>query len=169
MPGRVNGVVLGEVLDIEDPEGQGRVKLGFVTRPGAAESQWAPILRPLASNGFGLWFQPELGDMVLVGFEDGCIERPYVLGAIFTGDNAPPDAEAAQRVIRSRSGHQIMLDDTDGSEAVTITDASDNVITMDSSGISIESAADITIKGVNVTIEAQAQLTGTGSPIHLNP
>lgn len=169
MSALARGLMLGEVIDGEDPEKQGRVKVSFATRPGSTESQWAPIVRPLASGGFGLWFQPVTGDTVLVAFEDGCIERPYVLGAIFTGDNAPPVTDAKQRVIRSESGHEIMLDDTAGSETLTIKDASDNVLTMTSSGITLESAADVTIKGVNVTIEAQSQLTGKGSPIHLNP
>jgi uncharacterized protein involved in type VI secretion and phage assembly len=167
--GRVHGLVLAEVLAGDDPSKQGRVKLRLVARPGDAESQWAPIARPLASGGFGLWFQPAEGDIVVVGFEDGRIERPYVLGAIFTGDNDPPVAENKQRMIRSEAGHQIVLDDTSGSEAVVIRDRNDNVLTMDSTGITIESTSDVTIKGVNVTIEAQAQLTGVGSPIHLNP
>ena len=52
---------------------------------------------------------------------------------------------------------------------ITIEDANGNLIKMDSSGITIESQSSLTLKGVDVTIEASAQLTGKGNPIHLNP
>lgn len=166
---RIPGLVLGTVTDTDDPEGLGRVRLTFPSRSADAASQWAPILRPLASGGFGLWFQPEVGDVVLVAFEEGRVERPYVLGAIFTGDNAPPTGDGKLRMIQSQSGHRITLDDTEGAEVLTIEDASGNVIRMEQSGITIESKTDLTIKGVNVTVEASAQLTAKGAPIHLNP
>jgi uncharacterized protein involved in type VI secretion and phage assembly len=166
---RVNGLVLGEVVDAEDPEGLGRVTVRFLSRPGDAESFWAPILRPLASGGFGFWFPPVVGDVVLVGFEDGMVERPYVLGAIYTGDNQPPSTELQERTIRTESGHTLTFDDRRGSEAIKIEDANGNVVTMEAAGVTIESQSDLTLKAVNITIEAQAQLTGKGAPIHLNP
>jgi uncharacterized protein involved in type VI secretion and phage assembly len=169
MSARISGLVLAEVVAMDDPENLGRVRVRFPARPGEAESQWAPIARPLASGGFGLWFPPAEGDMVLVSFEDGRIERPYVLGAIYTGDTPPPVTELKQRMIQTESGHKITFDDTVGSEAITIADANGNTITMEAAGVTIESAADLTIKGVNITIEASAQLTGKGNPIHLNP
>ena len=168
MRGQALGLILGKVEDVEDPAKQGRVRVSFPSH-GEGLSQWAPIARPLASGGFGLFFQPEPGDMVLIGLEDGRIERPYVLGAIYTGDNAPPDDDNAKRVIQSQSGHRIMLDDTGGSETLSLTDASGNSIVMNQDGITIEAANNVVIKGVEVTIEADAQLTGKGSPIHLNP
>lgn len=166
---RINGLVLGEVADTDDPEGLGRVQVRFPSRPGDATSFWAPIARPLASGGFGFWFPPVVGDVVLVGFEDGRIERPYLLGAIFTGDNAPPSTELQQRVVRTESGHTLTFDDRSGSEAITIEDAHGNTVTMEAAGVTIESKSDLTLKAVNITIEAQAQLTGKGAPIHLNP
>lgn len=166
---RIHGLVLGEVVDADDPRGLGQVKVRFPTRPGDAESFWAPIARPLASGGFGFWFPSVPGDMVLVGFEDGRIERPYVLGAIYTGDNQPPSTELQERMIRTESGHTLTFDDRPGNEAVKIEDANGNLITMEAAGITIESQTDLTLKAVNITIEAQAQLTGKGAPIHLNP
>ncbi len=50
MSGRIYGIVLAEVSDLEDPLEQGRVKVSFPSRDGL-ESQWAPIVRPLASGG----------------------------------------------------------------------------------------------------------------------
>jgi len=169
MTERVYGLLLGEVTDLADPKDLGRIKAKMVSRPGEPISQWAPIARPLASGGFGLFWQPIEGDMVLLGFEEGVIERPYVVGSIHTGDNTPPVTEHAQRAIRSESGHEIMLNDTSGSEAVIITDAGGSTITMNTEGITIETQGDLVLKGTNVTVEATAQLTGKGNPIHLNP
>ncbi|ARE41825.1 hypothetical protein RGUI_3684 [Rhodovulum sp. P5] len=169
MTDRVRGFLLGEVTDVDDPQGLGRIRAKLKSRPGEPVCQWAPVARPLASGGFGLFWQPVAGDMVVLGFEEGVIERPYVVGAIFTGDNTPPVTEVKQRVIRSESGHEIMLDDTEGSETIVITDKTGSTITMEASGVTIETQGDLTLKGTNVTIEASAQLTGKGNPIHLNP
>ena len=169
MTERVKGFLLGEVTDLADPKNQGRVRAKLKSRPGEPVSQWAPIARPLASGGFGLFWQPVVGDAVILGFEEGILERPYVVGAIYTGDNAPPVTEEKQRVIRSESGHEIMLDDTEGAETIVITDKTGSTITMESTGVTIETSGDLTLKGTNINIEASAQLTGKGSPVHLNP
>lgn len=163
------GIVLAEVVSVDDPNKLGYLQLRLTTQSADALTQWAPVARPLASGGFGLWFQPKVGDMVIVAFEQGQVERPYVLGAIFTGDNTPPTTEPKQRFLQTEAGHKLIFDDTSGSEAITIEDASGNLIRMEKSGITIESKASLTLKGVEVTIEASAQLTGKGSPIHLNP
>jgi uncharacterized protein involved in type VI secretion and phage assembly len=165
----VNGLVLAEVADLDDPEGLGRVRVRFLSRPGDASSFWAPIARPLASGGFGFWFPPVAGDVVLVGFEEGRIERPYLIGAIYTGDNQPPSTELQERMIRTGSGHTLTFDDRPGSEMIKIEDAHGNTVTMESAGVTVESKTDLTLKAVNITLDAQAQLTCKGAPIHLNP
>ncbi len=169
MTSAIQGLVLAVVEDLEDPEKLGRVKLKFPNRSDQAVSDWAPIARPLASGGFGLWFQPLKGDLVLVAFGEGQFDQPYVLGAIFSGDTQPPTTELTQRMLQTESGHKIVFEDKSGSESILIEDASGNLLRMEQAGITLESPADITITGVNVTIEASAQLTGKGAPIHLNP
>lgn len=169
MTSSIQGLVLAVVEDLEDPEKLGRVKLKFPSRSDQAVSDWAPIARPLASGGFGLWFQPLKGDLVLVAFGEGQFDQPYVLGAIFSGDTQPPTTELTQRMLQTESGHKIVFEDKSGSESILIEDASGNFLRMEQAGITLESPGDITIKGVNVTIEASAQLTGKGAPIHLNP
>ena len=65
-------------------------------------------------------YLPEVDDEVLVGFEHGDIHRPYVIGALWNGKDQPPlqvseavgDGKVNKRVIKSRSGHTITLDDT---------------------------------------------------------
>jgi uncharacterized protein involved in type VI secretion and phage assembly len=170
MTERMKGLVIGLVKDREDPEGLGRIRVEFPWLSDGAVSNWARVAAPLAGPELGHFFQPEAGDEALVGFEMGDVNRPYILGYLWNGDNAPPSDDPNVRMIQTVSGHKLTFDDTSGSETITIEDASgNNKIVMDSDGITIESAKDVTIKGQNVNIEASAQLTAKGSPIHLNP
>jgi uncharacterized protein involved in type VI secretion and phage assembly len=170
MTERMKGLVIGLVRDLEDPDGQGRIRVEFPWLSDGAVSNWARVAATLAGPELGHFFQPEPGDEALVGFEMGDVNRPYILGYLWNGDNAPPTDDPNMRMIQTVSGHKLIFDDTSGSETITIEDASgNNKIVMNSDGITIESAKDVTIKGQNINIEASAQLTAKGNPIHLNP
>lgn len=176
MNARVHGLMLATVAD-EDPDDLGRIKVTYDDRPNNPPSNWVFVIRPMASAGFGIWYQPESGDKVVIGFINGNLDTPYMLGAVFTGSNAPPVTETSQRVIYSKSGHKIILEDKDGAEAITIEDASGNSILMDSDGITLTSGAKITLDASEVVIKGSSkididtggQLTAKGSPIHMNP
>jgi uncharacterized protein involved in type VI secretion and phage assembly len=149
VPGRVYGAVVGIVSNNVDPQGMGRVKLYFPWLDAEDESGWARIASPMAGNGRGFWMLPEVGDEVLVMFAHGNIDQPYVLGALWNGVDLPPDGnqdgQNNRRVIRSRSGHTLTFDDTDGAQTVTISaagqqnsiviDASSDTITIRSAGV----------------------------------
>ena len=165
---RMKGVVIGLVQSLDDPEELGRIQ---VTYPWLADtdntSNWARVAAPLAGPELGAFFQPEVGDEALLAFEMDDIRRPYILGYLWNGDNAPPSDDPQQRMIQTVAGHKLVFDD--GEESITLEDSNGNKIVMNSDGITIESAKDVTIRGQNITIEASAQLTGKGAPIHLNP
>lgn len=133
-----DGVTVGVVVDNTDPEGLGRVKLEFPVREGTGESYWARVAVPMAGDGRGTYFLPEVGDEVLVAFEAGDVHHPYVLGALWNGQQEPPadnaDGENNVRTIRSRSGHEVRLDDTDGAETVEIRTGGGHTVTLDDSG-----------------------------------
>lgn len=169
MTQRMKGVVIGLVTDLEDPDGLGRIRVEYPWLSESNISNWARVAAQLAGPELGAFFQPEVGDEALVAFEMGDVHRPYILGYLWNGDNAPPSDDANLRMIQTVSGHKLIFDDTSGSETVTIEDANGNKIVMDADGITIESASDVTIKGQNVSIEATAKLTAIGKPIHLNP
>ena len=174
--GGIYGVLVGVVTNNEDPDGLGRVKVRFPWLAGddvAAESNWARMAAPMAGPDRGLYFLPEVDDEVLVAFEHGKIEFPYVLGALWNGTDTPPEANDgsnARRTIKSRSGHVITLDDTDGAETIEIIDSSGNnsiVISTADNTITIKAEADITIEaggalklvGNGITISSQAEIT----------
>ncbi|HWN41050.1 MAG TPA: phage baseplate assembly protein V [Thermoanaerobaculia bacterium] len=126
-PDRLYGVVVGVVTNNQDPDGLGRVKVRFPWLSEEHESSWARVAAPMAGNDRGFYTLPEVDDEVLVAFEHGRVELPYVLGALWNGKDKPPadngDGENNIRVFKSRSGHVIRLDDTDGAEKIEIADA----------------------------------------------
>jgi len=142
------GVYPAIVIDTNDPEGQGRVR---VTIPGEPETQaWARVATLMAGNNRGTWFIPDLGTEVLVAFEGGNVERPYVIGSLWNGRDQPPasmDGENNLKLLRSRNGVRISLDDTNGSESlkletpggqrITLEDGAGSVAINDSNGNSI--------------------------------
>jgi uncharacterized protein involved in type VI secretion and phage assembly len=169
MTERIKGVVIGLVTDVEDPEGLGRVRLEFPWLSDSNVSNWARVATSLAGPELGHFFQPEVGDEALVAFEMGDVQKPYILGYLWNGDNAPPSDDPNIRMIQTVAGHKLVFNDTSGEEGITVEDSNGNKIVMNADGITIESSGDITIKGTNVTIEASAKLAATGNPIHLNP
>jgi uncharacterized protein involved in type VI secretion and phage assembly len=166
------GVTIGLVTNNKDPDGLGRVKVKFPWLSDQEESAWARILSPMAGKERGFYFLPEVDDEVLVAFEHGQVEFPYVLGALWNGRDKPPakndDGKNNQRMIKSRSGHVIILDDTEGKEQIIIRDKTQkNEIVIDSKknsmtikveqDLSIETKGKISLKssGGDLAIECQ--------------
>ncbi len=88
-PQKLVGVVPARVVNHNDPRGMGRLQIQYDWMEGASTS-WARMVTPHAGGGRGFMFMPEVGDEVLVGFENGDPERPFVLGCLWNGvDSAP--------------------------------------------------------------------------------
>jgi phage protein D len=172
------GVVVGLVTNVNDPDGIARVKVKYPTISNQLESNWARLVTPMAGAGRGFEFIPEVNDEVLVAFEYDDINKPYILGSLWNGKDKPPEASSSivnngkvqKRIIRSRSGHTITLDDSDGKEKITIIDktgknsieidSSKNSLTIKTDGvINMETKDDINIKGKNITFEATVNAT----------
>jgi uncharacterized protein involved in type VI secretion and phage assembly len=207
---RFYGKYRGFVVDNADPERLGRLKLKVpsVLGPDVATG-WAMPCVPYGGDADqGFLFIPEVGAGVWVEFEGGDLEFPIWVGTFWSkpgGESELPKPNSAdgaeqdsvqdpptRKIIKTRKGHTIQLEDADGEEMITLVaaveDGKSHVVTLDKSGITItdgansgnrtimnsdgitiESAADVTIKGQNINIEAQAKLAATGNPIHLNP
>jgi uncharacterized protein involved in type VI secretion and phage assembly len=163
-PDRIYGVVVGVVTNNQDPEKLGRVKVRFPWLGDNDESFWARLATPMAGKERGLYFLPEVEDEVLVVFEHGDLRFPYILGGLWGGKDKPPidnsDGKNNIRLIRSRSGHTIRLNDTDGQETIEIIDKTQkNKITIDTAKntISIIADKDITLSAPQgkITLEAK--------------
>ena len=107
------GVYPALVTDLQDPDGQGRVKIRLPWTPDTGSGryeQWARLAVLMAGAGRGTWFIPDVDDEVLVAFEGGNPARPYVVGALLNGKDQPPeqmDAYNTKKVILSRSSGTI--------------------------------------------------------------
>jgi uncharacterized protein involved in type VI secretion and phage assembly len=162
--GRIHGVVVGIVTNNQDPDGLGRVKVKFPWLSDVDESAWARVAAPMAGHERGVYFLPEVDDEVLIAFEHGDARFPYVLGALWNGKDAPPasndDGKNNVRVIKSRSGHVVRLNDQDGKETIEIIDKSGkNSIVIDTAKntVTVTSDQDITLSASKGTIKLDAQ------------
>jgi len=175
------GVFPALVTDINDPDGQGRVKVTLPWSPdtsGDRYETWARWATLMAGNNRGAWFIPDVNDEVLVAFEAGDPRRPYVIGALWNGKDTPPDSMDSagnnyRKVLRSRNGVKITLDDQDGQEkfivetpggqkitlkdgpgSVVIEDSNGNSIKLETSGITVTASAKVTLNASTVEVSA---------------
>jgi uncharacterized protein involved in type VI secretion and phage assembly len=177
------GVYPALVTDLTDPDGQGRVKIKLPWAPDSGGNErsyepWARLATFMAGNNRGSWFIPDVNDEVLIAFEGGDPRRPYVIGALWNGQDAPPQSMDSAgnnnlKVLRSRNGVKITLDDSDGQEtmiletpggqkvtlkdgdaSVEVDDSNGNSIRMDASGITVQATATVTINASQVEVTA---------------
>jgi uncharacterized protein involved in type VI secretion and phage assembly len=161
---RIYGVVIGIVTNNQDPDKLARVKVKFPWLSQDDESYWARIAAPMAGKERGIYFLPEVDDEVLVVFEQGDLRFPYIIGALWNGKDTPPtnneDGKNNLRMIKSRSGHTIRLNDEEGKEKIEIIDKSGkNSFAIDTANnaITITSDRDINLTATQGTIKLEAQ------------
>ena len=182
----IQGVANAVVTNNKDPSEWGRVKVKYPWRENNPESEWARVVAAGAGKDRGSLWIPEVGDEVLVAFDKGDIDHPFVLGGLWNGSDVPPetnkDGEDNTKLIKTRSGNQVkffdkqgqesieikthggqvfLMDDKSGSAQIQIKDsAGQNKITIDSTGnsVTIESALSLKIKSQTIDIEAGASM-----------
>ncbi|WP_255221651.1 phage baseplate assembly protein V [Rhodococcus wratislaviensis] len=129
----MDGVVVGLVASLDDPQSQGRIKLRFPwLAEDGADSGWAPIVNPMAGKERGFYYMPEVDDEVLVAFEHGDINHPFVVGFLHNGVDLPPfdGIDAHVRRVRTVSGHMLEFDDRSGQESVRLSTNSGHQLEM---------------------------------------
>lgn len=113
--GHAKGVAIALVTQNKDEDGLCRVKVRYPWHDKPRESYWARLAVPMAGAGRGTVFIPEVGDEVLVGFEREDLRFPYVLGALWNGQDKPPlantDGRNDKRILKSRKKHYLLFDD----------------------------------------------------------
>ncbi len=173
------GVYPALVVDLQDPDNQGRVKVRLPWSPdadGGAYEVWARLAVLMAGNNRGTWFIPDVNDEVLIAFEGGNPRRPYVLGGLWNGSDRPPesmDANNTLKTILSREGIRITMDDTsgavkltletpgghsvvldDGQRSLTAADSNGNSIKMEAQGITVTAVSKVTVNAPTVNVSA---------------
>ncbi len=158
----VSHFVVGVVSKL-DEKTAGRVKVKF-PHLGMCEGDWCVVVSPMGGAGRGFVMLPEVGDHVVVALEHGDVNRGYVLGAFWTAKQQPPELDGKPkennlRLIRSRSGHQIRLDDTKGKERIEIIDKDGKrQILLDSAKkkIVVECDGDVDVKAGSGNVSVKA-------------
>jgi uncharacterized protein involved in type VI secretion and phage assembly len=173
------GVYTALVVDLQDPDGQGRVKIRLPWSPDTESANyelWARVAVLMAGAGRGTWFIPDVDDEVLVAFEGGNPRRPYVVGALWNGSDSPPesmDSNNTKKVIHSRNGIKITMEDRDGQETLTletpggqimaykdspasieVSDSSGNSIKLEAAGITITTSGNVNVNASMVNVSA---------------
>ena len=168
-----SGVVIGQVSDNRDPERLGRVRLLFPWLSDDYVSDWARTVQPGAGPGRGALVVPEVGDEVLVSFEHGSFQRPYVVGGLYNGVDEPAasdvpliDANSGavdRRGFVSRTGHRVDMVEKDGGASGIRIRTGDGRLTLDldqqQTTITVHSDGTVTVEAKRgVTVDA-----GTGT------
>jgi phage baseplate assembly protein gpV len=163
---KIRGLRLAIVVDNKDGEGNPgyRVKLTFPWLDAQETSFWARIAVPMAGADRGTYVLPEIDDQVLVVFEHGDIDRPLVVGSLWSRKQEPVELNQSgknnTKLIKSRCGHRIIFDDKAGAEKVTIVDRTrKNKIVLDSVNriVKIESDGEIEVTAkASVIVHANA-------------
>jgi len=128
-----------------------RIKANVPSVLPGAPTGWCRPCVPYAGNGVGFAFIPEVGSGVWIEFEGGDVSYPIWTGCYWRDGEQPPDATPAVKTIVTKSGHKLLLDDDAGT--ITITDSSNNTITLSSDGITLQrgsSSIELSDSEVNV-------------------
>ena len=187
------GLVVGLVTNVNDPDDLGRVRVKFpalISDTNAdVESYWARVVTPAAGDARGLLMLPRVDDEVVVAFENDDVRRPLVVGAVFNGKDKPGD-----ELLARKDGSYAMLSDEQSlmhtKKDMTFKSDENLVIEVQKdqrgkaggdykqesggssqlkagSSYTIEAGSSMTIKGVSMSIEASGSLTLKGATVSI--
>ncbi|MFN6944064.1 MAG: type VI secretion system tip protein VgrG [Cytophagaceae bacterium] len=182
----IKGLTTAIVKQIhEDKEGQYRVAITIPSLEKDNQPLWARLTNMYASNDYGVFFYPEIGDEVIVGFVNEDPTDPIILGSVHSKKNPPPyvpdeenpikgfvtksklkitfDDKDKILTIETPGENTFILDDKDGS--ITLEDKNKNKVYMSSSGIELSSDKDISLEAKGkITLKATSniELEATG-------
>jgi len=196
--GYIRGLATALVTQNKDDDGLCRVKVRFPWHDQPRESYWARLAMPMAGKERGWVTIPEVGDEVVVAFEREDLRFPFVLGALWNGQDKPPvanrDGKNDKRLFKSRKKHTLLFDDgsrgvvelahekgrkiTFDDDGFSVQDEKGNVVKVNSNSgaMTIEAKGQLNIKAATITIEASgtlevkagATLTVRGSLVNIN-
>lgn len=153
---RVYGVHIGVVTNVDDPQGEGRVRVRLPHLGEGSELYWASVAAPMAGPDYGFFVMPEIGDETVVAFERGDVQFPFILGFVWNTRNKPPTTAVRERLWRSVNGHTIRFLDPEPSNgdlgAVVIEDAQGNHVTLSNGKVTVRSTAVIEIDAPTIVL-----------------
>ncbi|MCL1123744.1 type VI secretion system tip protein VgrG [Shewanella surugensis] len=180
IPG-IEGLHIGVVLKLdEDPAQQNRIQVQVPVAQAQTQGVWARLSTYYASEGFGNFFIPEIGDEVVLGYFNQDPSEPVILGSLYSSQRSPPDELSAENNIKAivtKSLLKIEFDDenkvitvitpgnnkiilSDKDESILLQDQNNNKVELSSSGISLESPKDIKISAQGtLSLESEGKMS----------
>lgn len=153
MNGRFYGKYRGVVTDNQDTEDLGRIRARVPDVLGDRESSWAYPCAPFGGNGLGFFSVPDQGAFVWIEFEQGDADRPIWSGCWWGAKDQRPDllmsAAPNKLLIKTKAGHSILLDDSQGGGGITLETADGQKIIINSQTIEIDNGNGASLKLTN--------------------
>jgi len=194
----VEGLQIGLVQRVkESPDGEPKIQVSFPILGDDSQLLWARLASIHATQGSGVFFRPDIGDEVVVGFLANDPSAPVILGGLHSKTRAPAETWEADNLVRSvvtpqqlvlrfddekkvltletPGGNSVVLDDDQ--KSLTVADGNSNSVTLDASGILMKAQKDITIQTEgnlslkatqNITLEATGDLSAQGMNLDLS-
>jgi len=179
LPG-VEGLQVGVVMKLDgDPSSENKIQVSVPTLKAETEGVWARLANVYASNTFGTFFIPEIGDEVILGYLNNDPSNPIILGSLYSSKLAPPyelTADNYTKAVVTKSKLTVAFDDekkiitintpgnnkvvlSDDGKSILMQDQNDNKVELSDSGIVLDSPKDISItaKG-KITIDATGEV-----------
>jgi uncharacterized protein involved in type VI secretion and phage assembly len=172
--------MLARVVSLNDPEGRNRVQVRLLAFDGTPQQDaplWARVVAPFAGADRGAFWLPDVDDEVFVVLVQGDPRQPVILGGLWNGASTPPaqiDSGANKhKVLKSKNGITFTMEDESGQEtlkletpggqkvtlkdgpgSITIEDSNGNSIKLETSGITINAAAKVSVQAASVDVTA---------------
>ena len=179
----VEGLHIGIVTKLdEDPEAQNKIKVKVPVLQADTEGVWARLSNYYASNGYGEFFIPEIGDEVVLGYFNNDPAHPVILGSLYSAKHAPPyelTADNFTKAIVTKSKLKVEFDDdkkiisiltpgnnkivlSDEDQSILVQDQAGNKVELSSSGIVMDSPKDIKISATGkISMQATGEISMT--------
>ncbi len=171
-PGNMPSLAIAIVIDNRDPLGQGRVRLTFPWLDASMQTEWVSVAQPHAGGDRGLFWMPEIGDELVVGFLHGDFSKPIALGAMWNGVSAAPSRDPRERMLRSKNGHTIRFLDsteTNGDKgALVVEDAHGSMVAMTNGYMLVRAKGTLVIEANAIMLRGkgwQRTITPNSNPI----
>lgn len=157
---------LAEVIDVKDPQGLGRIRVRYywpTKSPQDAETALIRVLTPYSGDGKGQLFTPEVGSQVLIGYENGLAEQPYVQGNFFHANNSQKAKYTTPnnhlKGLQTAGGNKVVMSDKKGEQTILLSNSNNKgtaiAVSFKGDGsVHIQSKGPVTVNGSVITLEA---------------
>jgi uncharacterized protein involved in type VI secretion and phage assembly len=167
---RFDGVVIGLVTDVDDPDGLGRVRVKLPWYASGYD-EWARVAQFYAGSGYGSTWVPERDTEVLVAFAHGDMRWPYVLGCLYSEVDAPPESRTSSADVRTLvtpAGSALTFDETQATIELKTPGGATVTLDENAGSITLEAAKKIALDAPEITISGSSKVTISGGSVAIN-